>query len=90
MQGFVIILRVSAETHVEVSNSKTVMTLARVIANISVTVTAIGQSVGASDISLQLTAFGGEHGVPFQRAMSVSTRNQDALSAYTLADSLTV
>lgn len=35
-------------------------------------VTAIGQSVGASDISLQLTAFGGEHGVPFQRAIMMS------------------
>ncbi|KAJ5280742.1 alpha/beta-hydrolase [Penicillium angulare] len=35
-------------------------------------VTAIGQSVGASDISLQLTAFGGERGVPFQQAMMMS------------------
>ncbi|KAI0837780.1 alpha/beta-hydrolase [Hypoxylon sp. FL0890] len=35
-------------------------------------VTAIGQSVGASDISLQLTAFGGERGVPFQQAVMMS------------------
>ncbi|KUI73335.1 Lipase 1 [Cytospora mali] len=35
-------------------------------------VTALGQSVGASDISLQLTAFGGEKGVPFQRAIMMS------------------
>lgn len=90
MQGFVITLRVLAEIHVEVTMSKTAMTFARVIANISVTVTAIGQSVGASDISLQLTAFGGENGVPFQRAMSVSILNEDASSPCTLADSLTV
>jgi hypothetical protein len=32
-------------------------------------VTVIGQSVGASDIGLQLTAFGGEHDVPFQQAV---------------------
>lgn len=31
-----------------------------------------GQSIGASDISLQLAAFGGEHGVPFQRAIMMS------------------
>ncbi|KAI9147635.1 alpha/beta-hydrolase [Paramyrothecium foliicola] len=35
-------------------------------------VTAIGQSVGASDISLQMTAFGGNHGAPFQRAILMS------------------
>ncbi|KAJ7601598.1 lipase [Mycena polygramma] len=35
-------------------------------------VTAIGQSVGASDISLQMTAFGGEQGVPFQQAITMS------------------
>ncbi|OTA97448.1 hypothetical protein M434DRAFT_26753 [Hypoxylon sp. CO27-5] len=34
--------------------------------------TAIGQSVGASDIGLQLTAFGGEHGVSFQQAIMIS------------------
>ncbi|KAI1383622.1 alpha/beta-hydrolase [Hypoxylon trugodes] len=35
-------------------------------------VTAIGQSVGASDIGLQLTAFGGKHDVPFQQAIMMS------------------
>ncbi|OTA63162.1 alpha/beta-hydrolase [Hypoxylon sp. EC38] len=35
-------------------------------------VTAIGQSVGASDIGLQLTAFGGEHGISFQLAIMMS------------------
>ncbi|KAJ6456566.1 lipase [Mycena vitilis] len=35
-------------------------------------VTAIGQSVGASDISLQMTAFGGEQGAPFQQAIMMS------------------
>ncbi|KAI1504895.1 lipase [Biscogniauxia marginata] len=35
-------------------------------------VTAIGQSVGASDIGLQLTSFGGERGVPFQQAIMMS------------------
>ncbi|KAI1135034.1 alpha/beta-hydrolase [Hypoxylon sp. FL0543] len=34
-------------------------------------VTAVGQSVGASDIGLQLIAFGGEH-VPFQQAIMMS------------------
>ncbi|KAJ5585571.1 alpha/beta-hydrolase [Penicillium hispanicum] len=34
--------------------------------------TAIGQSVGASDISLQLTAFGGETDAPFQQAVMMS------------------
>ncbi|KAJ0115227.1 alpha/beta-hydrolase [Diaporthe amygdali] len=34
--------------------------------------TAIGQSVGASDIGLQLTAFGGEDGAPFQQAILMS------------------
>jgi hypothetical protein len=32
-------------------------------------VTVIGQSVGASDIDLQLTAFGGDKDVPFQQAV---------------------
>lgn len=32
-------------------------------------VTVIGQSVDASDIGLQLTAFGGHQNVPFQQAM---------------------
>lgn len=32
-------------------------------------VTVIGQSVGASDIGLQLTAFGGHQNVPFQKAV---------------------
>lgn len=32
-------------------------------------VTAVGQSVGAADIGLQLMAFGGEKTVPFQQAM---------------------
>lgn len=32
-------------------------------------VTAIGQSVGALDIGLHLTSFGGTQGVPFQQAM---------------------
>lgn len=32
-------------------------------------VTVIGQSVGASDIGLQLTAFGGDQDVPFQQAV---------------------
>lgn len=32
-------------------------------------VTVIGQSVGASDIGLQLTAFGGDQNVPFQKAV---------------------
>ncbi|KAJ4423946.1 hypothetical protein N0V82_001374 [Gnomoniopsis sp. IMI 355080] len=35
-------------------------------------VTAIGQSVGASDISLQLSAFAGQQGVPFQQAVMMS------------------
>ncbi|RYP24944.1 hypothetical protein DL765_000172 [Monosporascus sp. GIB2] len=35
-------------------------------------VTAIGQSVGASDISLHLTSFGGKRGVPFQQAIMMS------------------
>ncbi|POS71369.1 hypothetical protein DHEL01_v210237 [Diaporthe helianthi] len=35
-------------------------------------VTAIGQSVGASDIGLQMTAFGGAEGVPFQKAVMMS------------------
>ncbi|KAL4954956.1 Alpha/Beta hydrolase protein [Aspergillus filifer] len=35
-------------------------------------VTAVGQSVGASDIGLHLTAFGGEKRVPFQQAMMMS------------------
>ncbi|KAL4939576.1 hypothetical protein BDV06DRAFT_224896 [Aspergillus oleicola] len=35
-------------------------------------VTVIGQSVGASDIGLHLTAYGGEKGVPFQQAMMMS------------------
>lgn len=34
--------------------------------------TAIGQSVGASDIGLQMTAFGGAEGVPFQKAVMMS------------------
>lgn len=32
-------------------------------------VTVIGQSVGASDIGLQLTAFGGHQNIPFQKAV---------------------
>lgn len=32
-------------------------------------VTVIGQSVGASDTGLQLTAFGGDQNVQFQQAM---------------------
>ncbi|KAL4995867.1 Alpha/Beta hydrolase protein [Aspergillus recurvatus] len=35
-------------------------------------VTAIGQSVGASDIGLQLTAFGGKQEVPIQQALMMS------------------
>ncbi|KAI0195562.1 lipase [Xylaria flabelliformis] len=35
-------------------------------------VTAIGQSVGASDIALHLTSFEGERGVPFQQAIMMS------------------
>ncbi|KAL1850166.1 hypothetical protein Daus18300_013034 [Diaporthe australafricana] len=35
-------------------------------------VTAVGQSVGASDIGLQMTAFGGAKGVPFQKAVLMS------------------
>ncbi|KAL4779979.1 Alpha/Beta hydrolase protein [Aspergillus varians] len=35
-------------------------------------VTVVGQSVGASDIGLQLTAFDGTHDLPFQQAMQVS------------------
>ncbi|KAL7622116.1 hypothetical protein AAE478_007618 [Parahypoxylon ruwenzoriense] len=35
-------------------------------------VTSVGQSVGASDTSLQLTAFGGKHGVPFHQAILIS------------------
>ncbi|KAJ5630201.1 uncharacterized protein N7484_010301 [Penicillium longicatenatum] len=35
-------------------------------------VTVIGQSVGASDIGLQLTAFGGDQDVPFQQAVMMS------------------
>lgn len=35
-------------------------------------VTAIGQSVGGSDIGLQMTAFGGAKGVPFQKAVMMS------------------
>jgi len=35
----------------------------------SVLVTVIGQSVGASDIGLQLTAFGGDENCPFQQAV---------------------
>ncbi|BCR98733.1 uncharacterized protein AKAW2_40416A [Aspergillus luchuensis] len=35
-------------------------------------VTAIGQSVGASDIGLHLTSFNGTKGVPFQRAIMMS------------------
>lgn len=37
-------------------------------ANVAI-VTAIGQSVGASDIGLHLTSFNGTKGVPFRRAM---------------------
>lgn len=32
-------------------------------------VTAIGQSVGANDVSFQLLAFGGIHEAPFQQAV---------------------
>lgn len=35
-------------------------------------VTAVGQSVGASDIGLQMTAFGGARGAPFQKAVMMS------------------
>lgn len=35
-------------------------------------VTAVGQSVGGSDIGLQMTAFGGARGVPFQKAVMMS------------------
>ncbi|KAI1652711.1 alpha/beta-hydrolase [Daldinia decipiens] len=35
-------------------------------------VTAVGQSVGASDIALQLLAFGGKADVPFQQAIMIS------------------
>ncbi|KAJ5822856.1 Carboxylesterase type B [Penicillium robsamsonii] len=35
-------------------------------------VTVIGQSVGASDIGLQLTAFGGDQDVPFQQGVMMS------------------
>ncbi|KAG8158391.1 hypothetical protein KVR01_011513 [Diaporthe batatas] len=35
-------------------------------------VTVIGQSVGGSDIGLQMTAFGGADGVPFQKAVMMS------------------
>ncbi|KAI0481918.1 lipase [Xylariaceae sp. FL0804] len=35
-------------------------------------VTAIGQSVGANDVSFQLLAFGGTRGAPFQQAMLMS------------------
>ncbi|KAI9040016.1 alpha/beta-hydrolase [Aspergillus affinis] len=35
-------------------------------------VTVVGQSVGASDIGLQLTAFDGTQGVPFQQAIMMS------------------
>ncbi|KAG6365412.1 hypothetical protein INS49_007023 [Diaporthe citri] len=35
-------------------------------------VTAIGQSVGGSDIGLQMAAFGGAKGVPFQKAVMMS------------------
>ncbi|KAJ5972734.1 Carboxylesterase type B [Penicillium vulpinum] len=35
-------------------------------------VTVIGQSVGASDIGLQLTAFGGDQNVPFQQGVMMS------------------
>ncbi|KAI0134986.1 alpha/beta-hydrolase [Daldinia grandis] len=35
-------------------------------------VTAVGQSVGGSDIVLQLLAFGGKHDVPFQQAIMIS------------------
>ncbi|KAJ0418859.1 Alpha/Beta hydrolase protein [Aspergillus carlsbadensis] len=35
-------------------------------------VTVIGQSVGASDIGLHMTAFGGERDLPFQRAVMMS------------------
>lgn len=35
-------------------------------------VTAIGQSVGGCDIGLQMTAFGGARGVPFQKAVMMS------------------
>ncbi|KAJ5083912.1 hypothetical protein NUU61_008491, partial [Penicillium alfredii] len=35
-------------------------------------VTAMGQSVGASDIGLHLTAFAGERGAPFQQAIMIS------------------
>lgn len=35
-------------------------------------ITAVGQSVGASDIGLHLTSYGGTRGVPFQRAIMMS------------------
>lgn len=35
-------------------------------------VTAVGQSVGGSDIGLQMTAFGGARGVPFHKAVMMS------------------
>lgn len=35
-------------------------------------VTAIGQSVGASDIGLHITSYGGKKGVPFDRAIMLS------------------
>lgn len=36
-------------------------------------ITAIGQSVGSSDIGLHLVSYGGHRGVPFQKAMCVET-----------------
>lgn len=47
-----------------------------------VPVTAIGQSVGASDIGLQLTAFGGETDVPFQQAVYVPLPPTNADNMY--------
>ncbi|KAI1114929.1 alpha/beta-hydrolase [Nemania sp. NC0429] len=47
-------------------------------------VTAIGQSVGASDIALHLTSFGGKRGVPFQQAVMMS--GAGGLNFNTLSD----
>ncbi|KAI0546956.1 lipase [Xylaria curta] len=47
-------------------------------------VTAIGQSVGASDIALHLTSFEGKRGVPFQQAIMMS--GAGGLNFNTLSD----
>jgi hypothetical protein len=68
-QGFVITLSHSAVTLTEVYSSTRFLHSGIDLLTDYLPVTVIGHSVGANDIGLQLTAFGGNQDVPFQRAM---------------------